>query len=72
MRLVYLNTRTTPHRENIKEDYNKISQRALEEKKQEKLEQWFKDHLPNYYISIDKDFAGCKSLADWWKYSGRN
>ena len=72
VRLVYLKTRTTPHRENIKEDYNKISQRALEEKKQEKLEQWFKDHLPNYYISIDKDFAGCKSLADWWKYSGRN
>ncbi|MDE3234435.1 MAG: peptidylprolyl isomerase [Bacteroidota bacterium] len=72
VRLVYLKTRTNPHRENMKEDYNKIAQRALEQKKQEKLEEWFKDHLPAYYISIDKDYAGCKSLDDWWKYASKN
>lgn len=72
VRLVYLKTKTTPHRENIKEDYNKIAQRALEEKKQSKLEKWFKEHLPNYYISIDKEFANCKSLSDWWKYAIKN
>jgi len=72
VRLVYLKTRTSPHRENLKEDYNKIAQRALEDKKQEKLEKWFKEHLPNYYISIDKDFADCSSLSDWWKYALKN
>src|SRR4051812_22633670 len=30
VRLVYLQTRTEPHRENLKDDYSKISQRALE------------------------------------------
>jgi peptidyl-prolyl cis-trans isomerase SurA len=69
VRIVYLKTRTVPHRQNLKDDYNKIAQRALEEKKQAKLESWFKDHLPNYYITIDKEFSPCKSLNDWWKYA---
>lgn len=71
VRLVYLKTRTSPHRQNMKDDYNKIAQFALEEKKQAKLEVWFKDHLPNYYITIDKEFSGCKSLNDWWKYAAK-
>ena len=72
VRLIYLKTRTTPHRENFKDDYNKIAQRALDEKKQNKLEGWFKEHLPSYYISIDKEFSGCKSLDDWFKYAANN
>ncbi|HEY0175044.1 MAG TPA: peptidylprolyl isomerase, partial [Pedobacter sp.] len=40
VRIVYLKTRTTPHRQNLKDDYNKIAQFALEEKKQAKLESW--------------------------------
>jgi peptidyl-prolyl cis-trans isomerase SurA len=65
VRLVYLQTRTAPHRENIKDDYSKISQRALEQKKNDVLEKWFKSHIPNYYITIDKEFAGCSSVKDW-------
>ncbi|MCW3115664.1 MAG: peptidylprolyl isomerase, partial [Segetibacter sp.] len=65
VRLVYLQTRTEPHRENIKDDYSKISQRALELKKSDVLEKWFKSHIPNYYITIDKEFAGCSSVKDW-------
>ena len=33
VRIIYLKTRTEPHRENLKEDYNRISSRALEDKK---------------------------------------
>jgi peptidyl-prolyl cis-trans isomerase SurA len=65
VRLVYLQTRTSPHRENLKDDYSKISQRALEQKKNDVLEKWFKSHIPNYYITIDKEFAGCSSVKDW-------
>jgi peptidyl-prolyl cis-trans isomerase SurA len=67
VRLIYLKNRTNPHRENLKEDYNKVSQRALEEKKNGALERWFKEHIPTYYISIDKDFANCKGLEEWRK-----
>ena len=67
VRLIYLKNRTAPHRENLKEDYNRIAQRALEEKKNGALEKWFKEHIPTYYISIDKDFAGCGGLEEWRK-----
>jgi peptidyl-prolyl cis-trans isomerase SurA len=69
VRIVYLKTRTEPHQENLREDYNKVADRALDEKRQTTLEKWFKDHLPRYYITIDKEFADCNSLGDWWKYA---
>lgn len=72
VRLVYLKTRTNPHRENLKEDYNKVAQRALDDKKQEKLLKWFAEHLPNYYISIDKEYNNCTSLNNWVKFAARN
>lgn len=67
VRLIYLKNRTNPHRENLKEDYNKISQRALEEKKNGALERWFKEHIPTYFVSIDKDFSNCSGLDEWRK-----
>jgi len=65
VRLVYLKTRTEPHRENLRDDYNKIAQKALDEKKEDALSKWFKDHLPKYYILIDKEFGNCDNLKDW-------
>lgn len=65
VRLVYLQSRTEPHRESLKDDYSKIAQRALDEKKNSILEKWFKTHIPNYYIQIDKDFSGCESVKEW-------
>ncbi len=71
VRLIYFKTKKEPHRENLKEDYNRVSQRALEEKKSATLEKWFKDHIPNYYVLIDKDFANCSGLEDWRKAADR-
>ena len=65
VRLVYLKNRTEPHRENLKEDYDRIAKRAMEEKKNGVLERWFKEHIPTYYISIDKEFSTCSGLEEW-------
>ncbi len=65
VRIVYLKNRTEPHRENLKEDYNRVANRALEDKKSGILEKWFKEHIPTYYINIDKEFGTCKGLEDW-------
>ena len=65
VRLIYLKNRTEPHRENLKEDYNRVALRALEEKKNSALEKWFKEHIPTYYVSIDKDYASCAGLDEW-------
>ncbi len=72
VRIVYLKNRTQPHRENLKDDYNRVADRALEEKKHAALSKWFKEHLPNYYINIDQQYKDCSSLSEWWKYSSSN
>ncbi len=66
VRIIYFRSRTEPHVENLRDDYNKIAQKALEEKKMMVLEKWFKEHIPTYYISIDKSFSDCTSIKDWW------
>ncbi len=67
VRLVYLKSTTEPHRENLKDDYNKIAQRALEIKKMDVLQKWFTDHISDYYISIDPEYTACTNMNDWMK-----
>jgi peptidyl-prolyl cis-trans isomerase SurA len=67
VRLIYFKERSVPHKENLKEDYNRVSVRALEEKKAKAMETWFKDHIHNYYIFIDPEYNACKELTDWNK-----
>jgi peptidyl-prolyl cis-trans isomerase SurA len=62
LRIVNLRSKTEPHRENLKDDYNKIAVRALEEKKNKVVEKWFVDKLPTYYIMVDKEFENCESI----------
>jgi peptidyl-prolyl cis-trans isomerase SurA len=65
VRIVFLKTRTEPHRENLKDDYNRVAQRAIEEKKSNALEKWFNDRIPTYYIMVDEEFQGCTELYRW-------
>lgn len=65
VRIVHLKTRTEPHRENLKDDYDRISQRALEEKKNAVLEQWFNKKVVTYYILVDDEFKSCPEMARW-------
>ncbi len=71
VRIVYLKSRSEPHRENMKDDYNRISLRALELKKQQVLEKWFTSKVPNYYIMLDEEFRNCGNLENWWKYAAK-
>ena len=62
VRIVLLRSKTEPHRENLRDDYNKISARALEEKKTKAVDKWFVNKLPTYYVMVDKDYQGCESI----------
>lgn len=55
VRLVYLKSRSEPHRMNLHDDYSKISTMALEEKKSLTLDKWLKAKIPTYYIMVDSD-----------------
>lgn len=65
VRIIYLKARTEPHRENLKDDFNRISARALEEKKEEVLEEWFEKKVKTYHIAVDDEFKDCKSIQRW-------
>ncbi|MBI5370808.1 MAG: peptidylprolyl isomerase [Sphingobacteriales bacterium] len=53
VRIVYLKSRSEPHRMNMKDDYSRISNFALEEKKSNTLEKWIRNKLPSYYVMVD-------------------
>ena len=65
IRIVQLVDRTEPHRENLKDDYNKIAQRALEEKKNGALEKWFSKNIPTFYINVDNAYKNCPEMKKW-------
>ena len=66
VRLLYLKSRSEPHRMNLKDDYDKIANYALEQKKSTALEKWLVARIPTYYIMVDP--AGstkCNQLDKW-------
>ncbi|HMK26438.1 MAG TPA: peptidylprolyl isomerase [Chitinophagaceae bacterium] len=65
-RIVYLKSRSEPHRLNLHDDYSKISQFALEEKKGKTLDNWLKAKIPTYYIMVDPGtIADCPQLKKY-------
>jgi peptidyl-prolyl cis-trans isomerase SurA len=65
VRIIALISKSEPHQENYHDDYNRIAQRALEQKRATILQRWFESRIATYYIMIDKDFSECTNLAKW-------
>ena len=64
VRIVFFKSRSEPHIMNLHNDYSKISQMALEEKKSLTVEKWMKAKISTYYIMIDDQSLGnCKQLS---------
>jgi peptidyl-prolyl cis-trans isomerase SurA len=72
VRIVYLKSRSEPHRENLKDDYNKVAQRALEEKKFDAIEKWFNSKISTYYVMIDPQERSCPQLSRWLTNTAKN
>jgi len=65
VRIVLMVSKSEPHRENLRDDYNRVSSRALDEKKSAALEKWFGTKIPTFYIMIDGDYRDCSTLKKW-------
>jgi peptidyl-prolyl cis-trans isomerase SurA len=65
VRLVYMVSKSDPHRENLRDDYNNVAQRALDEKKTAALEKWFLQKIPTMYVMIADEYRNCSSLTKW-------
>ena len=63
-RIVLVQSRTTPHKADLKRDYNKIQTAALEQKKASFTEKWVVDRLRSTYLQFDGMFDGCPNLQE--------
>ncbi|MFH0864605.1 MAG: peptidylprolyl isomerase [Bacteroidota bacterium] len=65
-RILYLKTKTDPHRANMKDDYDKIQEAALNEKQNEEVKNWIKEKAAITYIHIASEYLGCDYTYDWF------
>ena len=63
-RILKLKNRIDPHKANLKEDYQRISSMANQEKKKELVRDWISKRSKITYIRLDKEFA-CKFENQW-------
>ena len=72
VRIVYLKSRTEPHRMNLQDDYTKIADMALATKKNQALDNWLTKNVPGFYVLVDKDAAAqCPSLQKYQATSSK-
>ena len=63
MRILYLKSNTPPHQANLLDDYQKISQAALTQKKNKALDEWYEKNRSTVYLEVAPEYAQCKVLA---------
>ena len=63
MRILWYKSKSEPHTANLKDDYEKMSQIVLSNKRNNALEEWFKKAQGDVFISIEPEFKNCKVLG---------
>jgi peptidyl-prolyl cis-trans isomerase SurA len=66
-RIIYLQSRTAPHRANLGQDYSKIQLAAIESKKGEFIERYISERIDATFIDIDPMYDACPQLRKWRK-----
>jgi peptidyl-prolyl cis-trans isomerase SurA len=63
MRILWYKSKAEPHTANLRDDYEKISQIVLSNKRNNALEEWFKKAQGDVYISVEPEYKDCKILG---------
>jgi peptidyl-prolyl cis-trans isomerase SurA len=64
-RVLRLNSRSEPHRMNLKDDYELIRRAAEGRSHQKAIDRWMKDHIATTYIRILDDYSSCTFDHPW-------
>ncbi|AKD05605.1 peptidylprolyl isomerase [Pontibacter korlensis] len=62
VRILYLKSKSKPHLANLDDDYQKIANAALGEKRSKAVSEWFKKNISTVYIEVDPEYQGCSGL----------
>lgn len=63
--IIFVKSRTEPHRANLKEDYQRIQDEALAEKKNKIVNAWIKKKITSTYIRVADEYKNCKFDNNW-------
>ena len=64
-RILYLKTRTLPHKANLVDDYQSIQNAAMSKKQQETIQNWIKKKSVDTYVHLADDFKNCTFNNKW-------
>jgi len=64
-RILNLRRRTEPHKANLKQDYDRIQEWALENKKMEVINEWIEDKAESTYIKVNDKYKECDFVNTW-------
>jgi peptidyl-prolyl cis-trans isomerase SurA len=64
-RILYLKLRTEPHKANLKDDYDKIQEWALNDKKEKVTAKWVETKSKTAYIRLGSKFNNCNFRYNW-------
>ena len=64
-RILYLKTRTLPHRANLKDDYQSIQAAALAKKQQIAVQVWIRKKSAETYVHLTDEFKTCNFNNKW-------
>ncbi len=65
MRVVQLQSRTSPHRATLGQDYAKIQDATRNAKQQQYLSDWIQDKVGSTFIEIDERYLACPQIQTW-------
>jgi len=63
MRIIWYKSKSEPHTANLKEDYEKLAQIVLNNKRNNALEEWFKKAQGDVFISVEPEYKNCSILG---------
>ena len=66
IRILRLNSVSKPHRANLKDDYKLIQEATLNQKKQERIDEWIGQTIGQIYVYVDADYKNCPFRYDWF------
>ncbi len=64
-RIIYLRSRSEPHRANLKDDYQRIQNYASIHEQKKRVSDWVSKKSKSTYIKIDKEFQNCTFVNNW-------
>lgn len=62
VRIIYLKGKSKPHLANLEDDYQRISNAALAEKRAKAVDEWFRKNIKTVFIEIDPEYQDCGGL----------